>query len=116
MWGTNDFIFIFSLSFVPFSFFIDLCIKYYIIVASLLAPLSNSPLSPALQQVIDSSPADAATLILDATNRFFTIIPHDFGLNNPPLLDNKDVIVSKTQMLDSLMDMEIAYNLLKSDG
>jgi len=66
--------------------------------------------------VIDSSPSDASTLFLDATNRFFTIIPHDFGMNNPPLLDNKEIIASKTQMLDSLMDMEIAYNLLKSDG
>ena len=66
--------------------------------------------------MIAESPADASTLILDATNRFFTIIPHDFGLNNPPMLDNDDIIASKTQMLDSLMDMEIAYSLLKSDG
>ena len=66
--------------------------------------------------MITSTPPDASTLILDATNRFFTIIPHDFGLNNPPMLDNEDIIASKTKMLESLMDMEIAYNLLKSDG
>ena len=29
---------------------------------------------------------------LDATNRFFTLIPHDFGMNKPPLLDNPDYV------------------------
>ena len=29
---------------------------------------------------------------LDATNRFFTLIPHDFGMKSPPLLDNPDFI------------------------
>ena len=32
------------------------------------------------------------TKFLDASNRFFTLIPHDFGLNKPPLLDNPDYI------------------------
>lgn len=71
-------------------------------------------LTEALAAITDA-PSDAATLVLDATNRFFTIVPHDFGLQNPPLLDSKEIIIQKTQMLDSLMDMEIAYNLMKSD-
>ena len=32
------------------------------------------------------------TKFLDASNRFFTLIPHDFGLNKPPLLNNPDYI------------------------
>ena len=32
------------------------------------------------------------TEFLDASNRFFTLIPHDFGMNKPPLLDNPDYI------------------------
>lgn len=51
--------------------------------------------------------------VLDASNRFFTLIPHDFGLKTPPLLDNTETISSKVQMLDSLLEIEIAYNLLK---
>ncbi|KAL4708395.1 hypothetical protein ACJJTC_019631 [Scirpophaga incertulas] len=54
--------------------------------------------------------------IIDATNRFFTLIPHDFGVNNPPLLDNIELIKTKTAMLDNLLEIEIAYSLLKSDS
>ena len=52
--------------------------------------------------------------ILDCSNRFYTLIPHDFGMQKPPLLDNADFINAKTQMLDGLLDIEVAYSLLKS--
>lgn len=54
------------------------------------------------------------SLCLDASNRFYTLIPHDFGLSKPPLLDTKDIITKKTEMLDNLMEIEVAYSLLKS--
>ncbi|KAM3962867.1 poly-(ADP-ribose) polymerase [Aphomia sociella] len=53
--------------------------------------------------------------VIDATNRFFTLIPHDLGVNNPPLLDNTDIIKSKCEMLDNMMEIEIAYSLLSED-
>ena len=53
--------------------------------------------------------------ILDASNRFYTLIPHDFGLRKPPLLDNEDIIRMKTQMLDNLLEIEVAYSLLKQE-
>ena len=49
---------------------------------------------------------------LDASNRFFTLIPHDFGMKSPPRLDNPDLVKSKIDMLDSLLEIEVAYNLL----
>jgi hypothetical protein len=52
---------------------------------------------------------------LDASNRFFTLIPHDFGMKTPPLLDNPDYVKTKIEMLDNMMEIEVAYNLLKSD-
>ncbi|XP_062502234.1 poly [ADP-ribose] polymerase 1-like isoform X2 [Corticium candelabrum] len=52
--------------------------------------------------------------ILDASNRFYTLIPHDFGIQMPPLLDSEDIIKMKTEMLDNLLDIEIAYSLSKS--
>lgn len=51
--------------------------------------------------------------VLDASNRFFTLIPHDFGMKKPPLLDNSELINLKIKMLDSLLEIEIAYSLLK---
>jgi len=53
---------------------------------------------------------------LDASNRFFTLIPHDFGMRSPPLLDNPDLVKSKIAMLDNLLEIEVAYSLLASDG
>ena len=52
--------------------------------------------------------------ILDGSNRFYTLIPHDFGMQKPTLLETEDMITSKTLMLDSLMEIELAYSLLKS--
>ena len=34
--------------------------------------------------------------LLDCSNRFFTLIPHDFGMKKPPLLDNEDFIKVST--------------------
>ena len=33
-----------------------------------------------------------STKLLDASNRFYTLIPHDFGLQSPPLLDHEEII------------------------
>lgn len=41
------------------------------------------------QAVSDASPDSH---ILDLSNRFYTLIPHDFGMKKPPLLNNLDYI------------------------
>ena len=33
-----------------------------------------------------------ATQFLDGSNRFYTLIPHDFGMKKPPMLDTKEII------------------------
>ncbi|KAK2177762.1 hypothetical protein NP493_581g01048 [Ridgeia piscesae] len=65
-----------------------------------------------LQQLIEKE--GTPTQLLDASNRFYTLIPHDFGMKKPPLLDNIDTITMKTEMLQNLLDIEIAYSMLKS--
>lgn len=52
--------------------------------------------------------------IIDATNSFYTLIPHNFGISNPPLLDNVEAIKTKTDMIDNLLEIEIAYSLLNT--
>ncbi|XP_039748825.1 poly [ADP-ribose] polymerase [Pararge aegeria] len=54
--------------------------------------------------------------IIDATNRFYTLVPHNFGLDNPPLLNTTEIIKNKTEMLDNLLEIEIAYSLLKTEN
>jgi len=55
------------------------------------------------------------TQILDASNRFYTLIPHDFGMRRPHRLDVSELIKEKTEMLNNLLDIEIAYSILKTD-
>lgn len=62
------------------------------------------------QAVSDSVPESQ---ILDLSNRFYTLIPHDFGMKKPPLLNSLDYIQAKVQMLDNLLDIEVAYSLLR---
>ena len=54
--------------------------------------------------------------ILDASNRFYTLIPHDFGMKKPPPLNSEEIIKIKTQMVDNLLEIEVAYSLLKQEG
>lgn len=47
------------------------------------------PLSPPLKAVSQGS---SESQILDLSNRFYTLIPHDFGMKKPPLLNNTDSV------------------------
>ncbi|XP_077528678.1 poly-(ADP-ribose) polymerase [Haemaphysalis longicornis] len=53
---------------------------------------------------------------VDASNRFYTLIPHDFGMNKPTILNEDKLIEQKTNMLSSLLEIEVAVNLLKVEG
>lgn len=43
-----------------------------------------------LTQLIENK--GTPTQFLDASNRFYTLIPHDFGMKKPPLLDTAEVV------------------------
>ncbi|KAF5405982.1 Poly [ADP-ribose] polymerase [Paragonimus heterotremus] len=55
------------------------------------------------------------TVLLSESTRFFTLIPHDFGMRPPPLLSTRKAIKDKLQMLEDLLEIELAYNILKAD-
>lgn len=65
-----------------------------------------------LQEILKKSNIDHTTLI-DASNRFYTLIPHNFGISGPKILETSEEIKNKCDMLDALLEMEIAYNLLR---
>jgi len=76
--------------------------------------LIKGPSEGKMEHELKTSPSRMKTKFLDASNRFFTLIPHDFGLSKPPILDNPDYIKLKLDMLNSLLDIEVAYSLLKT--
>ncbi len=54
---------------------------------------------------------------IDASNRFYTLIPHDFGFKTKmPKLNDSKLIKEKIEMLNNLLEIEIAYNLLRGDN
>ncbi|KAL3311083.1 Poly [ADP-ribose] polymerase 1 [Cichlidogyrus casuarinus] len=57
--------------------------------------------------------ARAQAQVLGMSQKFFTLIPHDFGMRLPPVLDNLDLIRQKLRMLEDLLEIEVAYSLLK---
>ena len=71
-------------------------------------------LSSALKEL--SSESAAKTSNLDRfSNMFFTLIPHDFGLRKPTVLNTEDIIKSKLGMLDTLLEIEIATMIIKNE-
>lgn len=52
---------------------------------------------------------------IDCTNRFYTLVPHNFGVNNPPILNTVEQVTHHSEVLDSLMEIECAYNMLQSE-
>lgn len=57
--------------------------------------------------------APAAKLV-DASNRFYTLIPHSFGVAKPTVLDSLAAVRKKMDMLDTLLEIEVAYTMLLS--
>jgi predicted DNA-binding WGR domain protein len=68
-----------------------------------------------LQNLINSGNAKPVNF-LDASNRFYTLLPHSTGMASPPLLNSTDMIKKKSEMLDNLLEIELAYNIIKSEN
>ncbi|XP_053492698.1 protein mono-ADP-ribosyltransferase PARP3 isoform X1 [Ictalurus furcatus] len=49
--------------------------------------------------------------LAELTSKFFTIIPHNFGRNRPPVIKDDDILQNKKEMLLVLADIEIAQSL-----
>lgn len=52
----------------------------------------------------------------DATNRFYTLIPHKFDRGvKPPIISDVEAVKTKMNLLDTLGDIEIAASLMKDN-
>ncbi|KAF5854804.1 hypothetical protein ETB97_011334 [Aspergillus alliaceus] len=49
----------------------------------------------------------------DLSNQYFTLIPHVFGRNRPPVLSSDQHIKKETELLEALTDMEVANGIMK---
>jgi len=64
------------------------------------------------QQLVTSASDVKKNKFVDVSNQFYTLIPHDFGRNSPPLLDNAELIkvlflrflLKKTNLISSFLN------------
>ncbi|XP_047438178.1 protein mono-ADP-ribosyltransferase PARP3 [Mugil cephalus] len=47
----------------------------------------------------------------ELSSKFFTAIPHNFGRTRPPVIDDKEIVEKKKEMLMVLADIELAQTL-----
>ncbi|GAB0091469.1 Poly [Sergentomyia squamirostris] len=85
-----------------------------------LGKLSEKQIRSAYQVLTDLSKliegGGSNSRFIDASNKFFTLIPHNFGIRKPPVLDTPEEIQSKLTMLESLLEIEVAYSMLKTES
>jgi poly [ADP-ribose] polymerase len=58
---------------------------------------------------------DREEVIEEWTNKYYSTIPHAFGRNRPPLVDNEDLLRKEVAMLDTLTDMEVANTIMRAN-
>ncbi|KAL6078683.1 Poly [ADP-ribose] polymerase 1 [Balamuthia mandrillaris] len=69
-----------------------------------------------IQKLIESDAPDKRDGLLDCTNRFYTLIPQDFGSEKPPVIDNLELLNKKSAILEALQEIEIAQSMLTVEG
>lgn len=67
-----------------------------------------------LEQAVNDNCSPA--VLIGLSNKFYTLIPHNFGLNKAPIIDTFNKINEKREMVDSLMDIEDAYAMMTQGG
>jgi len=53
--------------------------------------------------------------LIDATHRLYTLIPLNFGVQSPSLIETYNQVEDLRQMLDSLAEIKVAYSLIKTE-
>lgn len=65
----------------------------------------------ALEQIEAAIKNGERNKLEELTNKFFTIIPHNFGRNRPPIISDDSILQGKKEMLLVLADIEVAQSL-----
>ncbi|ROW01882.1 hypothetical protein VMCG_05573 [Cytospora schulzeri] len=51
----------------------------------------------------------------DLSNLYYSLIPHNFGRNRPPVINNQATVKREIELLENLADMKDATNILKAE-
>merc|ERR1719427_1389070 len=77
-----------------------------------LGKLSKSQIKAgykALQKLSEAINRNSAEVTLGTySSQFYTVIPHDFGMQLPPVIDTPKKVAKKIRLLETLSEMVIA--------
>ncbi|XP_055324089.1 poly [ADP-ribose] polymerase-like [Sitodiplosis mosellana] len=65
-----------------------------------------------LSRIVESDFVRLESDFIEASNRFYTMIPHKFIQKRPPIINTTEMIASKMEMLERLREIEFTYSLL----
>ncbi|KAF9969222.1 Poly [ADP-ribose] polymerase 2, partial [Modicella reniformis] len=66
-----------------------------------------------ISEVIDGKPN--MTLLSELSKQVYTVIPHNFGGNVPPVIKGAPTLEKKMEMLEALGEIEVAQKLMKEN-
>lgn len=67
-----------------------------------------------LSVLLDKSDADSRAQVEELSNLYYSVIPHAFGRNRPPVIRDDGSLKREIELLESLSDMKEAAAMLKS--
>jgi len=67
-----------------------------------------------LEEVLKASKVDRKKLE-SLCNKFYSLIPHDFGFKKPPMIDDQEALQQKMDLLEVLGDIEVAQTLMDKE-
>lgn len=67
-----------------------------------------------LSVLLDNSDAQSRAQVETLSNQYYSVIPHAFGRNRPPVIRDNDSLKKEIELLESLSDMKEAAAMLKS--
>lgn len=63
---------------------------------------------------LDGSSTNSDLSVEQLSNLFYSLIPHHFGRNRPPIINNLNTVKSEIELLETLVDLKESADLLKS--
>jgi poly [ADP-ribose] polymerase len=64
--------------------------------------------------LLDDTSANARAQVEELSDRYYSVIPHAFGRNRPPVIRDNNHLKKEIELLESLSDMKDAAAMLKS--
>ncbi|KAF9183355.1 Poly [ADP-ribose] polymerase 2 [Haplosporangium sp. Z 767] len=68
-----------------------------------------------ISEVLDKPSTTRANELTELSSEFYTVIPHNFGRNTPPIIRDAVTLKKKLEMLEALGEIEIAQKLIKEN-